>query len=201
MKIKSAEFVVSNSKVEKCPDSRLPEYAFIGRSNVGKSSLINMITERKSLAKTSSRPGKTQLINHFLINGEWHLVDLPGYGYAKVSKSAKRTFQKFITAYFANRKQMICAFVLIDSRHKAQKIDLEFMQWLGENQIPFCIIFTKADKMKAKALEKNLEEYQAVMLETWEEMPKFFVSSANTKLGQDEILEYIESINLGLNKS
>ncbi|HSP12240.1 MAG TPA: ribosome biogenesis GTP-binding protein YihA/YsxC [Salegentibacter sp.] len=195
MKIKSAEFVVSNSKVEKCPDSRLPEYAFIGRSNVGKSSLINMITERKSLAKTSSRPGKTQLINHFLINGEWHLVDLPGYGYAKVSKSAKRTFQKFITAYFANRKQMICAFVLIDSRHKAQKIDLEFMQWLGENQIPFCIIFTKADKMKSKALETNIENYQAEMLEFWAEMPKFFISSATSGLGQEEILGYIDSVN------
>lgn len=195
MKIKSAEFVVSNSKVEKCPDSRLPEYAFIGRSNVGKSSLINMLTERKSLAKTSSRPGKTQLINHFLINGNWHLVDLPGYGYAKVSKSAKRTFQKFITAYFANRKQMVCAFVLIDSRHKAQKIDLEFMQWLGEHQIPFCIIFTKADKIKPKALEANIENYQAEMLEYWSEMPEFFISSATSGLGKDEILGYIESVN------
>ncbi|MGM0932200.1 MAG: ribosome biogenesis GTP-binding protein YihA/YsxC [Bacteroidota bacterium] len=195
MKIKSAEFVVSNSKVEKCPDSRLPEYAFIGRSNVGKSSLINMLTERKSLAKTSSRPGKTQLINHFLINGNWHLVDLPGYGYAKVSKSAKRTFQKFITAYFANRKQMVCAFVLIDSRHKAQKIDLEFMQWLGEHQIPFCIIFTKADKIKPKALETNIENYQAEMLEYWSEMPEFFISSATSGLGKEEILGYIESVN------
>ncbi|SFN28960.1 ribosome biogenesis GTP-binding protein YihA/YsxC [Salegentibacter flavus] len=195
MKIKSAEFVVSNSKVEKCPDSRLPEYAFIGRSNVGKSSLINMLTERKSLAKTSSRPGKTQLINHFLINGNWHLVDLPGYGYAKVSKSAKRTFQKFITAYFANRKQMVCAFVLIDSRHKAQKIDLEFMQWLGENQIPFCIIFTKADKIKPKALETNIKNYQTEMLEYWSEMPEFFISSATSGLGKEEILGYIESVN------
>ncbi|MDR9456456.1 MAG: ribosome biogenesis GTP-binding protein YihA/YsxC [Salegentibacter sp.] len=195
MKIKSAEFVVSNSKVEKCPDSRLPEYAFIGRSNVGKSSLINMLTERKSLAKTSSRPGKTQLINHFLINGNWHLVDLPGYGYAKVSKSAKRTFQKFITAYFANRKQMVCAFVLIDSRHKAQKIDLEFMQWLGENKIPFCIIFTKADKIKPKALETNIKNYQTEMLEYWSEMPEFFISSATSGLGKEEILGYIESVN------
>ncbi len=195
MKIKSAEFVVSNQKVEKCPDSKLPEYAFIGRSNVGKSSLINMLTERKSLAKTSSRPGKTQLINHFLINGNWHLVDLPGYGYAKVSKSAKRTFQKFITAYFANRKQMVCAFVLIDSRHKAQKIDLEFMQWLGEHQIPFCIIFTKADKIKPKALETNIKNYQAEMLEYWSEMPEFFISSATSGLGKDEILGYIESVN------
>ncbi|WP_081208929.1 ribosome biogenesis GTP-binding protein YihA/YsxC [Salegentibacter sediminis] len=195
MKIKSADFVISNSKVEKCPDSRLPEYAFIGRSNVGKSSLINMLTERKSLAKTSAKPGKTQLINHFIINGEWHLVDLPGYGYAKVSKSAKRTFQKFITAYFANRKQMVCAFVLIDSRHKPQKIDLEFMQWLGENQIPFCIIFTKADKLKPKALENNINNYQAEMLEYWAEMPEFFISSASTGIGKDEILGYIDAVN------
>ncbi|MGY5848924.1 ribosome biogenesis GTP-binding protein YihA/YsxC [Salegentibacter sp. F14] len=195
MKIKSAEFVVSNSKVDKCPDSNLPEYAFIGRSNVGKSSLINMLTERKSLAKTSAKPGKTQLINHFLINENWHLVDLPGYGYAKVSKSAKRTFQKFITAYFGNRNQMLCAFVLIDSRHKPQKIDLEFMQWLGENQIPFCIIFTKADKLKPKVLESNIQNYQSEMLHYWEEMPKFFISSATSGIGKEEILDYIESIN------
>lgn len=195
MKIKSADFVVSNSRVDKCPDSNLPEYAFIGRSNVGKSSLINMITERKSLAKTSAKPGKTQLINHFLINENWHLVDLPGYGYAKVSKSAKRTFQKFITAYFSQRKQMICAFVLIDSRHNAQKIDLEFMQWLGENQIPFCIIFTKADKLKPKALETNIKNYQAEMLEYWAEMPQFFISSATSGLGKEEILGYIDSVN------
>ena len=195
MKIKTAEFVISNSKVEKCPDSRLPEYAFIGRSNVGKSSLINMLTGRKSLAKTSAKPGKTQLINHFLINKNWHLVDLPGYGYAKVSKSVKRTFQKFITAYFEKRKQMVCAFVLIDSRHEPQKIDLEFMQWLGENQVPFCIIFTKADKLKPKALERNINEYQRQMLEFWAEMPEFFVSSATTGLGQEEILGYIEAIN------
>ncbi|MGY5848239.1 ribosome biogenesis GTP-binding protein YihA/YsxC [Salegentibacter sp. HM20] len=195
MKIKTAEFVISNSKVEKCPDSRLPEYAFIGRSNVGKSSLINMLTGRKALAKTSAKPGKTQLINHFLINKNWHLVDLPGYGYAKVSKSVKRTFQKFITAYFEKRKQMVCAFVLIDSRHEPQKIDLEFMQWLGENQVPFCIIFTKADKLKPKALERNINEYQRQMLEFWAEMPEFFVSSATTGLGQEEILGYIEAIN------
>lgn len=195
MKIKSAEFVISNSKVEKCPDSRLPEYAFIGRSNVGKSSLINMLTERKSLAKTSAKPGKTQLINHFLINKDWHLVDLPGYGYARVSKSTKKTFQKFITAYFDKRKQMICAFVLIDSRHQPQKIDLEFMQWLGEHQIPFCIIFTKADKLKPKALEKNINEYQQEMLQYWEEMPEFFVSSATSGMGKEEILGYIEAIN------
>jgi GTP-binding protein len=201
MKIKSAEFVVSNTRVDKCPDSKLPEYAFIGRSNVGKSSLINMLTDRKTLAKTSAKPGKTQLINHFLINKDWHLVDLPGYGYAKVSKSTKRTFQKFITAYFDKRKQMICAFVLIDSRHEPQPIDMEFMQWLGEHQVPFCIIFTKADKLKPKMLEKNINHYQDKMLEIWEEMPEFFVSSATSKLGQDEILDYIEAINKELSSN
>ncbi len=195
MKIKSAEFVISNSDVSKCPNSTLPEYAFIGRSNVGKSSLINMLTGRKSLAKTSGRPGKTQLINHFLINGEWHLVDLPGYGYARVSKNVKKTFQKFITAYFEQRQQMLCAFVLIDSRHEAQPIDMEFMQYLGENGIPFCIIFTKADKLKPKALERNVENYKVQMLESWEEMPKYFVTSAESGLGREEVLDYIDSLN------
>ena len=195
MKIKTAEFLVSNTEVGKCPDSSLPEYAFIGRSNVGKSSLINMLTERKSLAKTSGRPGKTQLINHFLINKNWHLVDLPGYGYARVSKSAKKTFQKFITAYFEQRKQMICAFVLIDSRHEPQAIDLEFMKWMGERAIPFYIIFTKADKLKPKALERNFEIYKNKMLETWDEMPEFFITSAESDLGRDKVLNLIESIN------
>jgi GTP-binding protein len=195
MKIKSADFVVSNSEVAKCPDSKLPEYAFIGRSNVGKSSLINMLTERKNLAKTSGRPGKTQLINHFLINHSWHLVDLPGYGYARVSKSAKKTFQKFITAYFEKREQMICAFVLIDSRHKPQPIDLEFMEWLGEHQVPFCIIFTKADKLKPKALERNINDYKAQMLQTWTEMPEYFITSSTSAMGREELLTYIDSIN------
>lgn len=195
MKINSAEFVVSNSNVEKCPTEKIPEYAFIGRSNVGKSSLINMLTGRKSLAKTSGRPGKTQLINHFLINKEWYLVDLPGYGYARVSKQTKKVFQKFITEYFERREQMICAFVLIDSRHEAQKIDLEFMQYLGERQIPFCIIFTKADKLKPNALTRNIENYTQTMLETWEEMPTYFISSSTNGTGQDEILGYIEAIN------
>ena len=198
MKIKSAEFVVSNSKVDLCPKSSLPEYAFIGRSNVGKSSLINMLTGRKALAKTSAKPGKTQLINHFLINKNWHLVDLPGYGYAQVSKSTKKVFQKFITAYFEKREQMVCAFVLIDSRHKPQAIDMEFMQWLGEHGIPFCIIFTKADKLKPKALEKNINNYQAEMLQYWEEMPEFFITSASSSIGKDEVLEYIENINTEL---
>ena len=195
MKIKTAEFLVSNTEVGKCPDSSLPEYAFIGRSNVGKSSLINMLTERKSLAKTSGRPGKTQLINHFLINKNWHLVDLPGYGYARVSKSAKKTFQKFITAYFEQRKQMICAFVLIDSRHEPQAIDLEFMKWMGERAIPFYIIFTKADKLRPKALERNFEIYKNKMLETWDEMPEYFITSAESDLGRDKVLNLIESIN------
>lgn len=195
MKIKSAEFVISNSDVSKCPDSTLPEYAFIGRSNVGKSSLINMITSRKSLAKTSGRPGKTQLINHFQINGTWHLVDLPGYGYARVSKNVKKTFQKFITAYFEKRAQMLCAFVLIDSRHEPQLIDMEFMQYLGEQGIPFAIIFTKADKLKPKALERNVEIYKTGMLETWEEMPPCFITSAESGEGRDEVLGYIETLN------
>lgn len=195
MKIKTAEFVISNSDVDRCPDSSLPEYAFIGRSNVGKSSLINMITGRKSLAKTSGRPGKTQLINHFLINNTWHLVDLPGYGYARVSKSIKKTFQKFITAYFEKRRQMLCAFVLIDSRHEPQPIDMEFMLYLGEQGIPFCIIFTKADKLKPKALERNLEAYKAKMMESWEEMPQYFVTSAESGVGKEEVLEYINFIN------
>ena len=195
MKIKSAEFLVSNTEVGKCPDSSLPEYAFIGRSNVGKSSLINMLTERKSLAKTSGRPGKTQLINHFLINKNWHLVDLPGYGYARVSKSAKKTFQKFITAYFEQRKQMLCAFVLIDSRHEPQAIDLEFMRWMGERGIPFYIIFTKADKLRPKALERNVEIYKTKMLETWDEMPEYFTTSAESDLGRDEVLNLIDTIN------
>lgn len=198
MKIKSAEFVVSNSEVAKCPDSRIPEYAFIGRSNVGKSSLINMLTNRKDLAKTSGRPGKTQLINHFLINREWHLVDLPGYGYARVSKTAKKTFQKFITAYFEKREQLIAAFVLIDSRHSPQAVDMEFMQWLGEHQVPFAIIFTKADKLKPKALERNIQHYKEKMLETWVEMPQYFISSSSNGIGRDEILDYIEDINKSL---
>ncbi|WP_396601928.1 ribosome biogenesis GTP-binding protein YihA/YsxC [Algibacter sp. R77976] len=195
MKIKSAEFVVSNSAVEKCPKSRLPEYAFIGRSNVGKSSLINMLTSRKSLAKTSGRPGKTQLINHFLINKNWHLVDLPGYGYARVSKSAKKVFQKFITQYFAYREQLVTAFVLVDIRHEPQPIDLEFMQWLGENGIPFSIIFTKADKLRPKAIENHIEVYKNIMLETWEEVPNYFITSSSKDIGKDDVLEYIDSLN------
>lgn len=198
MQIKSAEFVMSNSDVAKCPKDRLPEYAFIGRSNVGKSSLINMLMLRKNLAKTSGRPGKTQLINHFLINKNWYLVDLPGYGYARVSKSSKKTFQKFITSYFELREQMILAFVLVDCRHEPQPIDLDFMTWMGENGIPFNIIFTKADKLKPKALERNIKVYSNKMLETWEVMPKYFVTSASNSKGRDEVLNYIEEISQNL---
>ena len=201
MDIKSAEFVMSNSDVAKCPKALLPEYAFIGRSNVGKSSLINMLTNRKSLAKTSGRPGKTQLINHFLINKNWHLVDLPGYGYARVSKSSKKTFQKFITQYFNLREQLVSAFVLVDIRHEPQAIDLEFMQWLGENGVPFSIIFTKADKLKPKAIEKHIETYWNIMLETWESMPNHFVTSASKNIGKEAVLNYIDTLNSTVSKS
>jgi len=200
MKIKSAEFVMSNSDVTKCPKEKLIEYAFIGRSNVGKSSLINMLMQKKSLAKTSGRPGKTQLINHFLINKNWFLVDLPGYGYARVSKSSKRIFQKFITQYFSKRQQLALAFVLIDCRHKPQKVDLEFMQWMGENKVPFSIIFTKQDKMKPNALIKNIEDYKLKMLESWEEMPKYFITSSSNGTGRNEVLNYISEINLLMSK-
>jgi len=201
MLIKSAEFVMSNSDVAKCPKDLLPEYAFIGRSNVGKSSLINMLMQRKNLAKTSGRPGKTQLINHFLVNKNWYLVDLPGYGYARVSKSSKKVFQKFITNYFEKRQQMALAFVLIDCRHEPQPIDLEFMEWMGENQIPFSIIFTKADKLKPNALSRNIEAYLEKMLETWEETPSYFITSASNSTGRDEVLNYISTINENLNPS
>ncbi|CEN44192.1 putative GTP-binding protein EngB [Capnocytophaga canis] len=198
MIITKAEFVVSNSDVSKCPNEPLPEYAFIGRSNVGKSSLINMLTNNKNLAKTSGRPGKTQLINHFKINNNWFLVDLPGYGYARVSKSTKKVFQKFITQYFEKRHQLVCAFVLVDVRHEPQKIDLEFMHWLGENSIPFAIIFTKADKLKPNAIERNVEAYRQTLLETWEEFPPYFVTSSESRLGKEELLQYIEDINKSL---
>jgi len=199
MLIKTAEFVISNSEVTKCPKDQIPEYAFIGRSNVGKSSLINMLTNHKSLAKTSGRPGKTQLINHFSINKEWFLVDLPGYGYARVSKSAKKKFQKFITNYFEKRQQLVSAFVLVDIRHKPQNIDLEFMEWLGEHQIPFSIIFTKADKLKPKAIDQHVEDYATEMLKTWEEMPNYFVTSSSKAMGRDEVLQYIDDTNIEIN--
>lgn len=189
---------MSNSEVEKCPKSRLPEYAFIGRSNVGKSSLINMLTSRKSLAKTSGRPGKTQLINHFLINKNWHLVDLPGYGYARVSKSSKKVFQKFITNYFGQREQLVTAFVLVDIRHTPQPVDADFMVWLGENGIPFSIIFTKADKLRPKAIQDHVDAYKAILLETWEDMPNYFITSSSKDIGKDEVLGYIDDLNANM---
>jgi GTP-binding protein len=195
MNVAHAEFVMSNTKVEQCPKSILPEYAFIGRSNVGKSSLINMLCNRKKLAKTSSRPGKTQLINHFLINKQWHLVDLPGYGYARVSKTQKKTFQKFIINYFIKRKELISAFLLIDFRHKPQNLDLEFMSWLGENFIPFSIIFTKSDKLKEKEIKDNTSKYLKRLEEDWEEVPKYFITSSEKRIGKDELLNYIHEIN------
>jgi GTP-binding protein len=198
MKINSAKFVISNTDVRKCPKEPFPEYAFIGRSNVGKSSLINMLTGNKNLAKTSGKPGKTQLINHFLINESWFLVDLPGYGYAKVSKDKRKTFQKFIKDYFNKRVQLACSFVLIDVRHEPQKIDLEFMEYLGENGIPFCIVFTKSDKLGRTGLEKNIVHYKKVMLENWEEMPTHFVTSSVNSSGKKEILDFIENVNLSL---
>ena len=192
MRIKNARFVVSNSRVAQCPNTNLPEFAFIGRSNVGKSSLINMLTDRKQLAKTSRKPGKTQLINHFLIDENWHLVDLPGYGYARVSKKDKKEFQQYITDYFLLRKQLVCAFVLIDIRHKPQPIDLEFMEWMGTKQIPFSIIFTKADKLSERNIQPTVTTYLNSLLdEAWEETPPHFVTSSAAKMGKDTVLNYI----------
>ena len=196
MKINTAEFVISNSEVDKCPKDRLPEYAFIGRSNVGKSSLINMLTNHKNLAKTSSKPGKTQLINHFKINNNWFLVDLPGYGYARVSKKTKAVFQQFIMDYFERREQLVCAFVLIDIRLEAQKIYLEFMEYLGESEIPFAIIFTKADKIGKTKVASHIAAYKKQMLaNNWAEMPQYFITSSLEATGRDFILEYIDQIN------
>tara|TARA_A100001015_G_scaffold316090_1_gene429511 strand:- start:423 stop:1034 length:612 start_codon:yes stop_codon:yes gene_type:complete len=195
MKIKSADFVISNTDIDKCPKERIPEYAFIGRSNVGKSSLINMLTGRKSLAKTSGKPGKTQLINHFKINNSWFLVDLPGYGYAKVSKKNRSIFAKFIYEYLEKRENLICTFVLVDSRHEPQKIDMLFMEWLGENQIPFVIVFTKMDKLSSSQLNKNTTKYKTEMLKTWEDIPQTFRTSTESGLGKSEILKFIEQTN------
>jgi GTP-binding protein len=196
MKITTAEFIISNSDVSKCPLERIPEYAFIGRSNVGKSSLINMLTNHRNLAKTSGKPGKTQLINHFKINNNWFLVDLPGYGYARVSKKTKEVFQEFITDYFENREQMVCAFVLIDIRLEAQKIDLEFMEYLGETEVPFCIVFTKADKISKTKIDSHIATYRKQLLaNNWEEMPQHFVTSATEGTGKESILTFIDSVN------
>ena len=198
MVIKSAEFVISNSQVSKCPTTGLPEYAFIGRSNVGKSSLINMLTGKKGLAMTSQKPGKTQLINHFIINGAWYLVDLPGYGYARLSKDGREKLKVMIEDYTLERKELVCLFVLVDSRHEPQKIDLEFIQWLGEEGVPFALVFTKADKLTKGRLAANLEAYKARLLEEWEELPPIFVTSSEQQLGRDELLSYIEGINTTL---
>ena len=197
MKITSAEFLCSNTDVGKCPSEPLPEYAFIGRSNVGKSSLINMLTQRKGLAKTSGRPGKTQLINHFKINDNWFLVDLPGYGYARTSKKDKARFQKFSTRYFNEREQLLNAFLLIDIRHAPLPIDLEFMEWLNTKGIPFSLVFTKADKLKPGAREEALEKYFDLMRAAgWIEIPPYFVTSSSKTIGGKEVLDYIENINV-----
>lgn len=195
MEIKSAEFVISNTDVRKCPEGTRPEYAFIGRSNVGKSSLINMLTARKGLAMTSQKPGKTLLINHFLINKEWFLVDLPGYGFAQRGKEGRENIRRIIESYVLQRPQLTCLFVLLDCRHEPQKIDLEFMEWLGENEVPFAIIFTKIDKISRGRLTENLNKYKEHLLETWEELPPILLSSSETKDGREEILDYIQSIN------
>lgn len=195
MKIKTAEFVISNTDIKLCPEHDRPEYAFIGRSNVGKSSLINMITDHKKLAKTSGRPGKTQLINHFKINDDWYLVDLPGYGYAKVSKTSRAKWEKFIADYLTQREQLVNVFVLLDSRLEPQKIDLEFMNWCGEQGIPFSMVFTKIDKLSSTALQKNLAKYKKEMLKYWEALPPVFTTSSESKFGREKILNYIERIN------
>ncbi|RHP64620.1 ribosome biogenesis GTP-binding protein YihA/YsxC [Bacteroides sp. OF04-15BH] len=195
MEIKSAEFIISNAVVSKCPNTNNPEYAFIGRSNVGKSSLINMLTGRSKLAKTSATPGKTMLINHFLINNEWYLVDLPGYGYAKRSKKDKDKLEVMISSYILKREQMINLFLLIDCRHEPQKIDLEFMEWLGENGVPFSIVFTKADKLGGGKLKQNISFYLKELKKQWEELPPYFITSSENKTGRQEILDYIEQIN------
>ncbi|WP_026997960.1 ribosome biogenesis GTP-binding protein YihA/YsxC [Flectobacillus major] len=197
MKVTQATFLMSNSDYQKCPHPDKPEYAFIGRSNVGKSSLINSVVNRKDLAKTSQTPGKTQLINHFIINQNWYLVDLPGYGYAKVSKVERAKFEKMIHDYLTLRPNLICTFVLVDVRHEPQKIDIDFMERLGENGIPFYIIFTKADKLSKTAVDQNVAIYTQKMLEHWEEMPQYFITSSVSGTGRDEILSTIDSLNAG----
>lgn len=195
MIIKTAEFTISNTDYRKCPEGNLPEYAFIGRSNVGKSSLINMLCDKKGLAMTSSKPGKTLLINHFIINNEWYLVDLPGYGYATISKAMREKLKKIIENYILNREQLTNLFVLIDSRHEPQQIDLDFMEWLGISGVPFSIAFTKMDKQSVSKGKENIEKYKEKLLESWEELPPIFLTSAEKKQGRDELLNYVEEIN------
>ena len=198
MQIKTAEFVISSARVDQCPQSSFPEYAFIGRSNVGKSSLINMLTNHSKLAKTSATPGKTLLINHFLVNKQWYLVDLPGYGFARRSKTETENLRKMITGYILMREQMANLFLLVDSRHKPQKNDLDFIEFLGNNEVPFSIVFTKADKLSRSSLNLNVKRYLQVLEEQWEVLPPYFVTSAESKLGKEDILDYIEKINATL---
>lgn len=196
MEIKSAQFVISNTDITKCPAPRLPEYAFIGRSNVGKSSLINMLVNRKDMAKTSGKPGKTQLINHFIINESWYLVDLPGYGYAQVSREKREKWEKFIREYILNRENLMCLFVLVDSRLSPQKVDLEFMDWLGENNISFVMVFTKTDKLSKLKTATNIRNYKEEMEKSWDELPPCFYTSAEKKEGRKELLDFISETNL-----
>ncbi len=200
MEIKSATFVISSSNYKQCPDTGLPEYAFIGRSNVGKSSLINMLTRNKGLAKTSVRPGKTQLINHFIINGKWYIVDLPGYGYARTSKTSRGLWQKMTADYFLNREQLVNTFVLIDSRIPPQRIDLEFLSFLGVNGVPLSIVFTKIDKQNQRETMKNINAFKQAMKEEWEQLPELFLTSSVTGYGRDRLLDYINEINNSINK-
>lgn len=201
MRIESATFVISNTDVKKCPSGTKPEYAFIGRSNVGKSSLINMLTGKNGLAMTSATPGKTMLINHFLINNNWYIVDLPGYGYAKRGQKGKEQIKRIIESYILQREQMTCLFVLIDSRHEPQNVDLEFIEWLGENGVPFAIVFTKADKLKSERQAKdNVQRYLNELKKQWEELPPHFITSSEKRMGRDELLGYIEQINNELYK-
>ena len=195
MEVKTAEFVISAPVVNMCPADTKPEYAFIGRSNVGKSSLINMLCRNKKLAKTSATPGKTLLINHFIINKEWYLVDLPGYGYAERSKTEIAKLDRMIRGYILQRHQLVSVFVLVDVRLEPQAIDVEFINWLGQSGVPFCIVFTKADKLSQGKVNTNVEEYKRKLLETWEELPPYIVTSSENKQGRDELLEYIEKIN------
>lgn len=198
MEIKAAQFVISNTDISKCPQDSKPEYAFIGRSNVGKSSLINMLTNKRGLAMTSSTPGKTVLINHFLINDEWYLVDLPGYGYVKRGKSGREKIQDIIEKYIMERLQLTSLFVLLDCRLEPQQIDLDFMEWLGEHEVPFSIIFTKNDKISKSKLAENITYYKEKLMETWEELPPIFLSSSEHRKGREEILDYIDNINKSL---